>query len=70
MGTKSDYSITAQFKLYYQAGIDDTKQLLAQAGETLIPAIQQMLEVYDPKPLSAEEVLKVISAHRTACMAV
>ena len=33
--------------------------LLDQAGETLIPSIQEVFKVYNPQPLSAEETLKV-----------
>ena len=44
--------------------MDDTLLKLEAAGETLLPAIKEMLEIYDPKPLSAAEVLKVSSPPR------
>ncbi len=50
-----------QFKLYYQTGLGDLQAQLSETGEPLLPAVQNMLEIYDPKPLTAAEVLKVSS---------
>ena len=51
--------IPAQFKLYCPGGVNDTLKLLESAGETLIPSIKKMFEIYNPQAISAIEQLEV-----------
>jgi hypothetical protein len=48
-------------RLYYQCGIEDSTKLLAEAGETMMPAAQKMCDIYGIKneSISAREVIKV-----------
>lgn len=46
--------------LYYQCGIADSVALLAEAGETMMPAAKKMCEIYNIKEdsISARDVIK------------
>ncbi|CAH0051081.1 unnamed protein product [Clonostachys solani] len=50
--------------LYYQCGIEESTKLLADAGETMMPAAQQMCDIYGIKneSISAREVIKLVQA--------
>ncbi|KAF5009274.1 hypothetical protein FDECE_4486 [Fusarium decemcellulare] len=48
--------------IYYQCGVEDSTKLLAQAGETIMPALEKMWKIYNIKEdsMSARDVLKLI----------
>lgn len=62
--SSSSNHLWVQMDLYYQCGIADSLSLLAEAGETMMPAAKKMCEIYNIKEesISAREVIKVVSA--------
>ncbi|KAF2432169.1 amidase [Tothia fuscella] len=46
------------FQLYYQNGITDTMDLLAECEEEMLPAVTRMLEIYPPIYLNAKQVME------------
>ena len=47
--------------IYYQYGISGSKELLADAGETMMPAAKKMIDIYNIKDtcIDTKELLKV-----------
>lgn len=53
------YLQRSQFDIYYQGGADQTLASLQESGEPLIPAIADLMRVFNVRQLPATELLEV-----------
>lgn len=59
MSERFELYLQRQFDIYYQGGADQTLAALQESGEPLIPAIADLMRVFNVRQLPATELLEV-----------